>query len=90
MKKEKEQICWTCKNACGGCSWSRNLTPVEGWKAEKTIRSAGIVPTERFSFLNAITGRRWPPLRDPREAPDPCRRCRAASGACLPIPPPRR
>jgi len=37
MKKEKEQICWTCKNACGGCSWSRNLTPVEGWKAEKTI-----------------------------------------------------
>lgn len=28
-----EQICWRCKNACGGCSWSHNLTPVNGWKA---------------------------------------------------------
>ena len=27
----KETLCWSCKNACGGCSWSRNLVPVEGW-----------------------------------------------------------
>lgn len=31
----KEQPCWTCTKACGGCSWSKNLTPIEGWKAEK-------------------------------------------------------
>jgi hypothetical protein len=28
------QPCWTCKNACGKCSWSHNGTPVEGWKVE--------------------------------------------------------
>lgn len=37
MKKTKGQLCWTCKNACGGCSWSKNFQPVEGWKAEKTL-----------------------------------------------------
>ena len=31
--------CWTCKNACGGCSWSRDFLPVYGWKAEKTFIS---------------------------------------------------
>lgn len=30
-----DTLCWHCQNACGGCSWSKNLTPVEGWKAEK-------------------------------------------------------
>lgn len=27
-------ICWDCKNATGGCSWSKYLTPVKGWKAD--------------------------------------------------------
>lgn len=37
----KEQLCWTCQNACGGCSWSASLTPVEGWTATpSTIKSA--------------------------------------------------
>ncbi len=42
MKKRRgrESLCWDCKNACGGCSWSRNLTPVEGWEA-KTIKVKG-------------------------------------------------
>lgn len=26
-------LCWNCQNATGGCNWSRNLTPVEGWTA---------------------------------------------------------
>lgn len=30
---EDEHPCWSCANACGGCSWSENLTPVEGWDA---------------------------------------------------------
>lgn len=29
------QICWRCAKACGGCSWSADLTPVPGWIAEK-------------------------------------------------------
>lgn len=29
----ESSICWECDNACGGCSWSRSFTPVEGWTA---------------------------------------------------------
>lgn len=29
-------LCWTCGKACGRCSWSKNFTPVEGWKAIPT------------------------------------------------------
>ena len=35
-RKHNETLCWTCQNACGGCSWSRNLEPVEGWEAKPT------------------------------------------------------
>lgn len=40
-KKETGQMCWYCKNATGNCSWSRNLTPVDGWDAEKTYNVDG-------------------------------------------------
>ena len=36
-KKPKGQICWVCKNACGGCSWSKEFKPVTGWLAKTTI-----------------------------------------------------
>ena len=26
-------ICWECKNATGGCSWTQSFIPVTGWKA---------------------------------------------------------
>ena len=29
------QMCWTCENACGGCSWSKELKPINGWVARK-------------------------------------------------------
>lgn len=35
-KFHKTQLCWTCARACGGCSWSRSFTPVNGWTAEQT------------------------------------------------------
>ena len=35
-KKRKETLCWTCKNAVCGCSWSKSLTPVDGWDAIPT------------------------------------------------------
>ena len=36
-RKEQYNRCWTCKNAFGGCSWSREFKPVDGWKAKKTF-----------------------------------------------------
>jgi hypothetical protein len=36
-REETEQLCWRCKNACGGCNWSRFLMPIDGWIAESTI-----------------------------------------------------
>lgn len=51
-------ICWKCQNAVPdkhgrGCSWSRNLEPVEGWKALETsvIRWDGGVRREIMSAL---------------------------------------
>ena len=39
IKKHKGgSICWECKKICGKCSWSRNFTPVPGWRAEPVKR----------------------------------------------------
>ena len=35
-RKRRETLCWTCQNATGQCSWSKNFTPVEGWDAVPT------------------------------------------------------
>ena len=33
-----ETICWECKKATGGCSWSKKKAkPVDGWEADSTI-----------------------------------------------------
>ena len=32
----KVTLCWVCQNCFGGCSWSRDYIPVEGWKAKAT------------------------------------------------------
>ena len=34
-----DQLCWSCKKACGGCGcpWADKLKPVEGWTAEPAI-----------------------------------------------------
>ena len=40
MRKRCEsnnQLCWDCKKACGGCSWSSCFKPVDGWDAEESI-----------------------------------------------------
>ena len=33
----KDTKCWHCKNCYGGCSWSREFKPVNGWTAKKTF-----------------------------------------------------
>lgn len=32
-------LCELCRNACGKCSWSADLIPVDGWTAEETVLS---------------------------------------------------
>lgn len=41
--KKKEQLCWFCKNACGGCSWSRSFVPIAGWEAYALERDNGTI-----------------------------------------------
>lgn len=36
-RDENTQLCWRCKNACGGCSWSKSFIPVEGWDADPVV-----------------------------------------------------
>ena len=36
-----EQPCWTCRKYAGGCCWSRELKPIPGWRATKTIKFQG-------------------------------------------------
>jgi hypothetical protein len=36
-QRDNEQLCFSCKNACGGCNWSRDFSPVIGWDATPSI-----------------------------------------------------
>ena len=47
--EESGQLCWGCKNACGGCEWSRKLEPVPGWKAKKVL--IGVTPPGKKGYM---------------------------------------
>ena len=47
--QKHSQLCWLCEKACGGCSWSKDFTPIEGWKA---------IPTKISSYTMLSNGRR--------------------------------
>jgi len=43
VKVKEDTKCWDCAKACvGGCSWSREFIPVEGWDAKETENAAGV------------------------------------------------
>lgn len=48
-----DQPCWDCKKALGGCSWSLDFTPVEGWIATPTYKAGG----------TRSDGTRYPPMK---------------------------
>ena len=56
-REEYGQLCWLCKNACGGCDWSRNFKPIEGWKAKPTLiyDSAGSFESYRIKECPEFT-----------------------------------
>ena len=39
--EDSGQLCWTCKKACGLCSWSHHFEPIPGWTATPMRRNAG-------------------------------------------------
>ncbi len=44
----KLTLCWGCKNATGGCSWSARLEPVPGWDAVATAIKCTGVPVQSY------------------------------------------
>lgn len=38
MIEPSSSLCWECGNATGKCSWSEDLIPVKGWKAEDSVK----------------------------------------------------
>jgi predicted nucleic acid-binding Zn ribbon protein len=48
--KYTDALCWHCTKACGGCSWSRNLIPIEGWKA-KEIKNASYSVIKSYKVI---------------------------------------
>lgn len=44
----KVTLCWVCQNCFGGCSWSSEYIPVEGWKAKKTPTSYLVLSCPSF------------------------------------------
>lgn len=49
-KHYNDALCWHCKNACGGCDWSRHLIPVKGWKA-KEVKNVGYSVIKSYKVI---------------------------------------
>jgi hypothetical protein len=68
-KNQTDSLCWLCGNACGGCSWSESLTPVEGWTATKEklyggLESYNVIACPLFWKPEEGCGLRWQDLDD--------------------------
>ena len=50
----KDQLCWLCTKACGGCCWSDRGEPVPGWDAKKKLQPAACGGNKITTY--AITG----------------------------------
>ena len=65
--KSEETKCISCGNACGGCSWSVDFTPVDGWDAVPTTSR-----THGVTSYRVIDCPRYEPERklNPDDIPD--------------------
>ena len=59
-----EQPCWTCKNACGGCSWSRDFTPIKGWDAKPSQKTSNGVTTNTYCIKSCPQYEKEPPRKN--------------------------
>ena len=71
----RETKCITCGNACGGCSWSQDFTPVEGWIAEPTVNREGV---ESFHVIDCPEYCKDRPL-NPNDVQENCLHALAAA-----------
>ena len=67
----ENKLCMDCQKACGGCNWSKNLTPVPGWTAR---------PVKYHDAVGGLTYvitacPEYTPLK--HRTPYPCDRCGA-------------
>ena len=46
----RTQLCWSCRKAVGGCSWSRYFEPVPGWTARPTLVDVSNGGVESFEI----------------------------------------
>ena len=53
MAELKNTLCWWCENAVPsrktGCSWSRKLHPVDGWRATERVVMYDTKPTVSYT-----------------------------------------
>ncbi len=49
----KENICFDCINAVGGCSWSQFFKPVKGWTAKRTKIKVNETTTLKTYYITA-------------------------------------
>ena len=50
LLESKYQLCFSCKNAYGNCSWSKSFIPVNGWTAKKRKLSLAAGFDESYSI----------------------------------------
>lgn len=48
VKPEGDTLCWECRNATGGCSWSKKLKPVKGWTVEEGSVSVSVKSCPKY------------------------------------------
>jgi len=46
--KRSDTLCWDCENCTGGCAWSRNFEPVEGWTVRETAEPTWIGKVQKM------------------------------------------
>ena len=68
FKGAANELCFLCDKACGGCSWSRDFTPVAGWTATPTRINpgGGAAPTDSWHIEDCpeFSGVRPPKMED--------------------------
>lgn len=46
-----KQLCWSCAKCTGGCSWSKEFKPIEGWTAAHIYRRDGGRDVETYDIF---------------------------------------
>lgn len=70
MREKSSQLCWLCDKACGGCSWSKDFTPVPGWKAKPTKLVRYVEATRKKVYTDSYAIQECPEFEIAKEFKD--------------------